>query len=354
MLSNRLALAGVSLACIAAAAVGGYFGTRQNQASSAIAATAPATAPSTAALPAQPASRTEALVGNPSVATKNSEPAPALTASSAASRRSNGAERPSPQGVKTDKAPAATSARNTPLPPLERTWPGSQTSVAAAQQDAVPVFTPAPLPDVSVPPARQDDIRPQDLPRAVEPERAPEERAEKQLTELVISADSVIGLQLETALTTERARVEDRVNARVIRDVRVGNQVAVPAGAHAIGSVVLVERGDKFKARARLGIRFNTLVLADGTRLPVSTETIYRYGDPPSNGAAAKVGGGAVIGTILGAVLGGPKGAAVGAAAGAGGGAAATAAGDRSAVTLPAGTQMTARFLSPVAVTVEK
>jgi hypothetical protein len=117
---------------------------------------------------------------------------------------------------------------------------------------------------------------------------------------------------------------------------------------------MVVESGGKFKDKARIGIRFNTLVMPDGTRLAISTETIYRSGEPPSNGAAAKVGGGAVIGTILGGLLGGAKGAAVGAAAGAGGGAAAVAAGDRSAVTLPAGTQLTARFLSPVTVTVER
>ncbi len=171
---------------------------------------------------------------------------------------------------------------------------------------------------------------------------------------MVVAADSVIGLQLETALSTEKAHVEDRVDARVIRDVRVRNEVAVPAGAHAIGSVMVVESGGKFKDKARIGIRFNTLVMPDGTRLAISTETIYRTGEPPSNAAAAKVGGGAVIGTILGGLLGGAKGAAVGAAAGAGGGAAAVATGDRSTVTLPAGTQLTARFLSSVTVTVEK
>ena len=56
-----------------------------------------------------------------------------------------------------------------------------------------------------------------------------------------------------------------KVEARVLRDVRVGNAVAIPAGSRALGSVMLVERGGKFKERARLGIRFHTLVLADGT-----------------------------------------------------------------------------------------
>jgi hypothetical protein len=185
---------------------------------------------------------------------------------------------------------------------------------------------------------------------APEPERAPERSFE----ELVVAADSVIGLQMETTITSEKARVEDRVEARVIRDVRVNGQVAIPSGAHAIGSVMAVERGGKFKERARLGIRFHTLVLADGTRLPITTETIYRSGEPPSNASAAKIGGGAVGGAILGAILGGAKGAAIGAAAGAGGGAAVVAAGDRETATFTSGTQITARFISPVTVTIEK
>ena len=90
------------------------------------------------------------------------------------------------------------------------------------------------------------------------------------------------------------------------------------------------------------------------TRLPISTETIYRYGEAPGNGSAAKVGGGAVGGAILGAILGGAKGAAIGATAGAGGGTAAVMAGDRSNATLPAGTPMTVRILQPVTVTTEK
>jgi hypothetical protein len=192
--------------------------------------------------------------------------------------------------------------------------------------------------------------KPEDRP-VQEPPRVPEAPV-KVFDELVVSADSVIGLQTENRISSETARVEDRVDARVTRDVRVGDKVAIPSGARAIGSVIQVDRGGKFKERAHLGIRFHTLVLADGTRVPISTEMIIRDGDAPTS--AAKIGGGAVGGAILGAILGGAKGAVIGGATGAGAGAAATAAGDRSAATLPAGTQTTVRILSPVTVTVER
>ena len=85
----------------------------------------------------------------------------------------------------------------------------------------------------------------------------------------------------------------------------------------------------------------------------MSTETIYREGEAPGNSSAAKIGGGAIGGAILGAILGGAKGAAIGATAGAGGGVAAVEAGDRQEVTLPAGSPMTVRLLTPLTVTVE-
>jgi hypothetical protein len=76
------------------------------------------------------------------------------------------------------------------------------------------------------------------------------------LEELVVSAQSVIGLQMETSVSSETARLEDEVVARVTRDVKVGDRVAIPSGARAQGEVTLVERGGRLRDRARLGVRF--------------------------------------------------------------------------------------------------
>ena len=196
-----------------------------------------------------------------------------------------------------------------------------------------------------------EPIRPPDFPAAA---AAKAEPPAPQFEDLVISADSVIGLQVETALTSERARVEDAVEAHVTRDVRVGDRVAIPAGAKAVGEVTLVERGGRLRDRARLGIRFTSIVLADGTRVPIETDTIFREGDPPGGESAAKIGGGAIGGAILGGILGGAKGAIIGGTAGAGAGSAAVLAGGRNPATLPAGTPVTVRIQKPASVTVEK
>jgi hypothetical protein len=172
--------------------------------------------------------------------------------------------------------------------------------------------------------------------------------------EMVIPSSSVIGLQIETPVSSERARLEDRVEARVLRDVAVDGRTVVPAGARAIGAVTLVERGGKMKEKARLGVRFHTLVLADGSELPMRTDTILREGDSPAGESARKIGGAAVGGAILGALIGGKKGAIVGGATGAAGGSAVVMTGDRNAATLPVGAVVTVRLAAPITVEVER
>ena len=174
------------------------------------------------------------------------------------------------------------------------------------------------------------------------------------IEELVISADSVIGLQVDTFVTTEHAKVEDDVEARVTRDVVVSDEVAIPAGTLVMGSVVLVEHGGKIKGVSRLGVRFHTVVLDDGIEVPVVTETVYRESRSKGGQSAAKIGGAAVGGAILGAIFGGGRGAAIGGAAGAAGGTAATMAGDTDPATLPAGSRVTVRLSRPTSVTVER
>ncbi|MBA2257841.1 MAG: hypothetical protein H0W18_03015 [Acidobacteria bacterium] len=118
--------------------------------------------------------------------------------------------------------------------------------------------------------------------------------------------------------------------------------------------MTLVERGGKIKERARLGVRFHTLVLADGRQVDLRTDTIYREGDSVSSESTKKIGGAAIGGAVLGAIMGGGKGALLGGAAGAAGGTAVVMAGGRNSATLPSGTVVTARVTNPASIEVEK
>lgn len=316
--------------CIAAGAGGAYFASRsEGPAPTSAVAEAPLVSPDPSA---SAVDESEAIVAD--------DPAPVTAPPTTAAPSAAPARRPTPART----APVAA-----PREPNDRVS-------SARPATTTPQYEPPPAPTyeprVATPPAL-DPAQPRERVPEPEPVRAVEP-PQPEFEELVVSADSVVGLQVETSISSERARVEDEVTARVTRDVRVGDRVAIPAGSTAHGEVTLVERGGRLKERARLGIRFTSVVLADGTRVPLETETIYREGDPVAGESAAKIGGGAIGGAIIGGILGGAKGAMIGGSVGGGAGTAAVMAGGRNPATLPSGTPITVRVTKPATVTVEK
>ena len=344
MFSKSLAVGALAAGCVAAAAGGAYVAVRHNAEAVPVEASAPVSQSGEPVGP-QPVAETEAVVSQPASAATPEEAAPLAAREDA----------PAPRDAKTERA------KRSPRPSAGGTGatrPAQQPTRTRTPEPSQPTAAAQPTPrDVVTAPAPQRGTRetpveatPQ-LPTSSVPVELP---AAEQYEELTVPASSVVGLRVETSVSTERARVEDRVEATVTRDVMADGRVAIPAGARALGSVTLVERGGKVKERARLGVRFHTFVLANGTELPISTEPIYREGDSPSGDSARKIGGAAVGGAILGALIGGKKGAIVGGATGAAGGTAVVMAGDRSAATLPSGTVVTIRLAAPAGVEVEK
>jgi hypothetical protein len=355
MAPRAVVLATIAAAALGAAATAGYFALTSAPAPQSTSATMPGPEPGLPApAEAAPVSETEALLApettadpaaaaGPDAANKATKADDATREASVEKPRKVEPSRPARQA-----APSEARAETPPRQPSRERPPVSQddTPVEALSRDRsqVPAADPAPRDESSTTASSRVDLPP------VEAPAPPVRRTE----ELVVPADSVIGLQLEDTVSSKTARVEQRVEARVSRDVRVDGTVVVPAGSRAQGEVTLVEPGGKFKDRARLGIRFHTLVLADGSTVPIQTETVYREGEGVGGKTAARIGGSAVGGAIIGAILGGGKGAAIGAAAGAGAGTAATAATGRSEATLQAGSTVTVRLTNPATVTVER
>jgi hypothetical protein len=340
MFSKPLAVGLLALSCVTAAAGGAYVAVRQN--------TDPAPASSAATTSPAPAVRETEAVVTPAT--------PAPTAEPVESPRATPVSSTAPATAATSgKTPAIEPARTRRAEPSPK--PAGRTPAPAART-AAPVPATEPVAAPSLPaetsPARVDNPAP---PEPVRPEPArvePAAPAPPEMIEVVVPSASVIGLQIESPVSSERARIEDRVEAKVMRDVSADGRTAIPAGTRAIGSVTLVERGGKVKERARLGVRFHTLVMADGTQLPIRTEAILREGESPTGDSARKIGGAAVGGAILGAIMGGKKGAIVGGATGAAGGTAVVMAGDRNAATLPVGAVVTVRLSSPLSIEVER
>ncbi len=335
---NKLVFGGLIVGCLAAAGSGAYLATRHNaEQSQGTAQASPAPAPASEALPAgQPVTASEGVL------TPEPAPAPAPAVAAAPAARPAGAcgrtASPGRRAPRRD-APAPRQASARPAPPIEPT----------PHPHLRPRRHRAPAGRCGRRARRCRQRRPQPAP---EPE--PAAPPEPEMIEIVVPADAVMGLQLETTVSSDRAKVEDAVEARVTRDVRVGGRVAIPAGSIVHGTVTEVQRGGKVKERARLSIRFHTVVVGTGDRLALNTDPIIREGASPGRESAAKIGGAAIGGAILGAILGGGKGAAIGAGVGAGGGTAAVMAGDRNSVTIPAGSTVSVRIQQPVSVTVEK
>lgn len=331
-MSSRV-LAGILAAgCVTAAAGGAYVAVRQNAGPVPV-ATAPAEAPAPAPEPAaRPVAETEAVIA-PLVLPKPSAPAP---------------EAARPPARKASVSPARETRRS--APPVARRGP----EPSAGRESQTPARPqPAALPPaVSGPAAEPIAASTSPIETMQEPPRAAEgaPAAIARFEEVVLPSSSVIGLEIDTPLTSERARVEDRVDARVTRDVVADDRVAIPAGSRVIGAVTTVERGGKVRESARLGVRFHTLVLADGSEVPLSTEPVYREGESPAADSARKIGGAAIGGAILGAIIGGGKGAVIGGATGAAGGSAVVMSGDRHAATFSPGTVVTVRLSAPATI----
>jgi type IV secretory pathway VirB10-like protein len=342
MFSRPLAFILLALGCVTAAAGGAYVATRQNAAqpatpvASSSAQSASPVASAAPASPAQPVAETEAAV------TSAKPEVPARVETSNPSARAEAVRKsadPASSRRRATENPAASPATRAPAP-APRTVPANGAPAAPpVEPQAAPVAAPPP-------------VQVAETPRPIEPQ--PEPPRVPQFEDVILPASSVIGLQLESTLTTERARVEDRVDARVTRDVLAAGRVAIPAGSRVRGSVTTVERGGKVKERARLGVRFHTLILSDGSEVPLQTEAIYREGESPAGDSAKKIGVAAVGGAILGGILGGGKGAIVGGATGAAGGTAAVMQGDRHAASLRGGEIVTARLSSPATITVAR
>jgi hypothetical protein len=341
-MSSRVLASLLAAGCLTAAAGGAYLAVRQNVVQPAPVAAAPAPAPAPApeqpSSAATPVSETEAIVSDTAKPKAEAEPAtpkPSAPSKSVAPAPIVAKETPkAASSPRRESAPAPSKPRNT-----NTNSPAPQTnSVTAERQVPAPPLIPHPEPV-------------QEPTRAIEPAPAPPVR---QFEEVVLPAASVMGLEIETSLSSERTRVEDRVDAKVARDVMADGHIAIPAGSRVIGSVTVVERGGKVKQPARLGVRFHTLVLADGREIPLRTEPIYREGESPGSESARKIGGAAVGGAILGAIIGGGKGAVIGGATGAAGGTAVVMAGDRNAATLTPGTVVNARLSAPATIEVEK
>ncbi|HVN77643.1 MAG TPA: VWA domain-containing protein [Terriglobia bacterium] len=139
-------------------------------------------------------------------------------------------------------------------------------------------------------------------------------------------------LELQTSLNTASTREGTRADFKTTEDFLMDAQVVIPRQSRVEATVTEVHHPGRVKGRANLRLRFDQIVLADGTKLPFHASIVRAgfaklgkkgegqesiKGEKGSGGSLVSVAAGAAQGAIMGGVFGGGKGAAYGGAAGA-------------------------------------
>lgn len=161
---------------------------------------------------------------------------------------------------------------------------------------------------------------------------------------LEIPSGSEVDVRLVTALTSDTAQVEDRVEGTTLIDLYRGNDLLIPAGSTLSGWVTSVNRASRTDRKGSLTLEFNRIRINNRTYDTKAYVTQALESDG-IKGEAGRIGAGAGVGAIIGGILGGVKGAVAGILIGGGGVVVATEGKD---VHLPAGTVLRVRFDSAV------
>jgi len=184
----------------------------------------------------------------------------------------------------------------------------------------------------------------------------------------VVSADTTIPLILENTINTRSAYVGQAIYCESVFPITVGNHIVIPKGSSIRGTVTQVVRPGRVKGRAQLGLRFDELILPNGTTRHLRA-TLSGFGTEgndkfkPTEGKVEGGGGkgkdagtvarttipGAEIGTIVGAAKGAPlEGLGIGSAAGAATGLVWILASRGKELVLPHGTSLELQLTQPV------
>jgi hypothetical protein len=99
----------------------------------------------------------------------------------------------------------------------------------------------------------------------------------------------------------------------------VGNTVVAPKGSDVYGKLTQAKEAGKISGSAQLTLEL-TGIRINGNIVPVDSTDYDVAGKGRGTQSAERIGGGAVLGTIIGAIAGGGKGAAIGGVVGAGAG----------------------------------
>ena len=152
---------------------------------------------------------------------------------------------------------------------------------------------------------------------------------------VVVPAGTIIPISLLSRITTKHARDGDGVYGKTVFPITINNKIVIPEGSNVRGKITQIRKPGRVKGKGELTLTFQTLVLPNGTTLPIYTTLASaggagdRTGEATVQGDSSKgedaktVGTTAVQGALIGVIADRGTGAAIGGGIGGAAGAAA-------------------------------
>ncbi|MBZ5695304.1 MAG: hypothetical protein LAN36_08070 [Acidobacteriia bacterium] len=136
---------------------------------------------------------------------------------------------------------------------------------------------------------------------------------------VTIPAGSSLLVRMIDSMDSSENKIGDKFHASLESALIVGNTMVAPKGADVYGKLAQAKEAGKISGSAQLTLEL-TGIRINGNIVPVDSTTYDVAGKGRGTQSAERIGGGAVVGTIIGAIAGGGKGAVIGGAVGAGAG----------------------------------
>jgi hypothetical protein len=166
----------------------------------------------------------------------------------------------------------------------------------------------------------------------------------------IIDQGTQVSIRLIDPIDSEKNQTGDTFHATLNAPLTSDGNEALPAGVEIVGHLVEVKSAGKFAGQSTVAMQLDS-VSSGGRTYNLQTDIYRKTGSSRGKNTAEKVGGGAVIGTIIGAIAGGGKGAAIGGVAGAGVGGGVQAATKSQQIKFPSETVLTFTLQAPITVT---
>ena len=161
---------------------------------------------------------------------------------------------------------------------------------------------------------------------------------------------TVLQIRMIDTIDSATNQPGDRFRATLDTPITIDDKVIVPNGADIEGRVAELKSAGHFAGKPEIALELTALNV-NGRRYSLHTNQYSREGSSRGKNTAAKVGGGAAVGTIIGAIAGGGKGAAIGGIIGAGAGGGVQAASKAPAIHVASEALLSFTLESPLTVT---